>query len=1062
MALEGFTIGGSKTTAPAAPASSPVKKSGALSGFNIGATPSVVAPISGDSALRGFTSPIISAVGHPKVSDTEGVFSKFLSVNKLDPLPQPSYSGISGGTAATIPGQFENHDNTPLGIATNTVKGIPEAAASVSKAINNTVIKAPADLLDDSKFIQEAAAGTDTGDVSGNFGQNVLQKLAIGVATIKGMTGGLYEPPPELANANPDLLDKGLNAITEGLGMAIGMGSIGSAIGATARAGKVVQGLTTFVNRFPKVAKYITPYIAPFVENTAGFAAYSQLDPNLGGDLAKRSTRLLEAIGTAPLYVALGAIKNPALGLSASFLLGFGMAKLSGATNEDAAVSGTTFAFLDAAGRSTGHRGLAPKEIRSKMTEESLKVLNQYATDIKLTERSTPSQVEAVFNRAVHQSAPELGGNPQQFNAAKSAFDYLSQGGAAEKTKAETSAEILSNEVKDVVDTHGPDVAHIAITEKLGVSPRIADKLIKGASKPRTPADVNKISDKAVANLSPVKRPETKEEAADRYSRDVLSKSAAQGKATVIGADNLKDHFGKDYDIKNHPIYSGAANELLNRALKENKDPTVKFTVGGPGAGKSDFIVGNEAHGFKGTIYDSTGWKYEGGLKDQIARAEAAGKKVELYGIIPNIERSKAYTHIREMNGEHPVTDTAFARGHSGAIDTMIKAIEDGHTVYVLDTRGINSKADAAKAEYKKNPLELLKQVRYSEEDVKQRVSHITRDNAVETAKQSGESGPRGVSQENGAGEVKFPNGTKVYRGNRPGDQFEPNKVTDAGVSVSLGREPASRFARIHGGEVTEHFISPSANILKFEDIPSEFIRNDRTLGATPSSAAGTNLENLIKWAKDNGYDAVDVRKFGEGEIRIINPDVLRNTNSPVQGTGESKVRGLSQSVEDAVLSKKLTDTLGELPQYDTVNMADQAKLANELISRNYEQAKRIAMGIEPAPEGLLSSVMFKAVELKAIKDRDISTLSDLATQSELLSSATEAGQFISGFANRDPESPVKAIADVKKAREVAAERKMGDVSKAKKKIVNEIKAEIRNKAPKKQSWSEFVDSITC
>lgn len=936
MALNGFTIGGSKS-ATTAPASSPVKKGGALSGFSIGvkAVPKEAEGISGDSAMKGFTAPLSSVFGSPAPVDTGGAFDKFFSINKIPPLPQPTYLGVGKETASTIPSQLENHDDTLLGIAKNTVAGIPEAAKKVSKAINDVVIKAPADLLDDSKFLREASAGIDAGDVSGNFGQNVLQKLMIGTATIKGLTGGLYEPPPELANTNPDLLDKGLNAVTEGLGMAVGMGAIGRVLGATATSGKVVKGLTDFVNRFPKVSKYIAPYIAPFVENAAGFAAYSQLDPNLGGNLAERSKRLVEAVATAPLYVALGAIKNPGFGLPASYALGFGMAKLSGATNEDAAVSGAAFAFLDAAGRSTGHRGLAPKEINAKMGEEALKVLNRYATDVKLTDKSTPSQIDAVFNRAVHQSSPELGGNPQQFEAAKSAYDFLTRGKAAEKTPAETSAELLSNEVKDIVDTHGPDVARVTITEKLGVDQRVADKLIKAALKPRGEKDIALASDKALANLSPVKRPTTMEEAADRYKRDVLDVSSKKGEATIIGADNLKDHFGNDYDIKNHPIYSSAANELFNRALKENKDPTVKFTVGGPGAGKSDFVVNHIKKDFKGTIYDSTGWKYEGGMKDQIARAEAAGKKVELYGVIPNIERAKAYTYKREANGEHPVTDTAFNRGHSGAIETMIKAIEDGHTVKVLDTRNIRTKEEAMNAKYVKNPLATLKEVRYTEDNVRERTQHITRDTADRDLERGGPEGSSGV----------------------------PTK--------------------------------------------------DRP---------------------DQGLD----------------------------GSGETKTRGLSQSVEDAVLAKKLAESLGDLPEYNTVDMKAQAKKANELISADYEQAKRIAMGLEPAPEGLLSSVMFKAVELKAIKDHDIGTLTDLATQSLILEHATEAGQFIAGFKNHDTESPVKAIADVKKAREEAATKRTGDVKKAKKAVVDEIKAEIKKKAPKKQSWGEFVDSITC
>ncbi len=112
----------------------------------------------------------------------------------------------------------------------------------------------------------------------------------------------------------------------------------------------------------------------------------------------------------------------------------------------------------------------------------------------------------------------------------------------------------------------------------------------------------------------------------------------------------------------------------------------MKFTIGGTGSGKSDFVVGDVAKDFNGIIYDSTGWNYDG-IKKQIMEAKAAGKKVEIYGIVPDIVRARAYTFIREANGGHPVSAKAFNSTHSKAVETMLKLAQDGEDVHILDTR---------------------------------------------------------------------------------------------------------------------------------------------------------------------------------------------------------------------------------------------------------------------------------------------------------------------------------------------------------------------------------------
>lgn len=220
----------------------------------------------------------------------------------------------------------------------------------------------------------------------------------------------------------------------------------------------------------------------------------------------------------------------------------------------------------------------------------------------------------------------------------------------------------------------------------------------------------------------------------NKYWREVIKPKLDKGEAVVVGADDLKDYFDKDYDLKNHARYSKAANELFKRAVDESPSDTVKFTVGGTGSGKSDFLVPDAKANFNGVIYDSTGYKYEEGLKNQIDYAESKGKKVEIYAVIPDLAKSRAYTHLREARGEHPVTEAAFIRTHVGAIETMIKAIKDGQNVYVLDTRGDFTPEDIAndKVQFIHNPLAMLEKLEYNETHVKESIKNITAESSKE------------------------------------------------------------------------------------------------------------------------------------------------------------------------------------------------------------------------------------------------------------------------------------------------------------------------------------------
>lgn len=119
---------------------------------------------------------------------------------------------------------------------------------------------------------------------------------------------------------------------------------------------------------------------------------------------------------------------------------------------------------------------------------------------------------------------------------------------------------------------------------------------------------------------------------------------------------------------------------------------------------------------------------------------------------------------------------------------------------------------------------------------------------------------------------------THVYRG---GADLSKEKITDAGVSVSSGKNVADDFVKQKGGTVQENFISPNAKIVDYADVPNVKFKNLNDYSPeldTGNMQIWRDLEveyqKAVNWAKSNGYDGVKLPL--EGETRIINPDVLK------------------------------------------------------------------------------------------------------------------------------------------------------------------------------------------
>lgn len=177
-------------------------------------------------------------------------------------------------------------------------------------------------------------------------------------------------------------------------------------------------------------------------------------------------------------------------------------------------------------------------------------------------------------------------------------------------------------------------------------------------------------------------------------------------------------------------------------------------------------------------------------------------------------------------------------------------------------------------------------------------------------------------------------------------------------------------------------------------------------------------------------------------------------------GEGETKTSKLSLGVEEKAVEAKLTKSLKDLPEYQQLNMKDQARDAVKFLEENPDKAVKIAMGEGTPPAHITPEAIFTAVENRALEHGDLGLIRQLA-KSQLSTEATAMGQRIRTLGERNPDSPVSIMKDIIKTREKKIEKQTGtSVKTATEKTVKEIKAKV--KAPDRYSWEKFIDSIAC
>jgi archaellum component FlaC len=169
--------------------------------------------------------------------------------------------------------------------------------------------------------------------------------------------------------------------------------------------------------------------------------------------------------------------------------------------------------------------------------------------------------------------------------------------------------------------------------------------------------------------------------------------------------------------------------------------------------------------------------------------------------------------------------------------------------------------------------------------------------------------------------------------------------------------------------------------------------------------------------------DAVAVQKLQEQSNFLAKEAERIDAIDTHLSNGQTKTAAAARTEADAI-KDGITKGYGD----DVVSYAkepgwldNQATMSKQLIDQDYEKAKRIAMGQEPAPDGLMASSVYEAVKrrAKAIGDNNLRKL--LATESTVPTQGMEKGRFNAAFAYRDKTDPVVALQDIVKARKNSA-----------------------------------------
>lgn len=261
----------------------------------------------------------------------------------------------------------------------------------------------------------------------------------------------------------------------------------------------------------------------------------------------------------------------------------------------------------------------------------------------------------------------------------------------------------------------------------------------------------------------------------------------------------------------------------------------------------------------------------------------------------------------------------------------------------------------------------------------------------------------------------------KVYRGNykRLGDN------TDA-ISTSLSPDVAKSFSE--DGTIEEFTIDKSAKIVDITNLRKEILGVKELPNANDLTEKQFNEitgQNLIDYARNNGYDVIDYTKAGikssgikkgdvldEQEYKIINKDILIPTKkqdsleefqkafgkeatdetTPTKDVkSEKKIKDNKQFVSR--VSERMAEEFGtEKIMADKININEESKKAVDMVLKDKDKAYRVAMGIDDV-SSTEQTFVNNALYMRAVEEGNFDLANKLIKKGSMV--VTDAAQTL-------------------------------------------------------------------
>lgn len=231
---------------------------------------------------------------------------------------------------------------------------------------------------------------------------------------------------------------------------------------------------------------------------------------------------------------------------------------------------------------------------------------------------------------------------------------------------------------------------------------------------------------------------------------------------------------------------------------------------------------------------------------------------------------------------------------------------------------------------------------------------------------------------------------------------------------------------------------------------------------SAPKAPKTVARETLPAGKTTGGRITATETKASRPTVQTITQKAKRETPPTVTAPkpdGTATVSGSSTKIEAEAIKKGLTQRMEDLPEFASVNKAEQARKVTDLINNDRQKAIDIIDGKANPPDGIHPVAVHNGLVQLARKEGDGELMTKLA-QSNINRELSKSGQSLSLAAERDPHDPVEAIRQVSAARQQALERRGGSVAKNVSKITKEIDSKI--KVPSKGEWQIFLESIKC